>query len=505
MNEAMNYYLGIDIGTTSVKAVAFSGRGEVLAKHAVAYGMRHPQPAWSEQDPDEIARAVCAGINTVVQMLAPAKPLLLSFSAAMHSLLAVDKEGQPLTHCIIWADNRAASIADSLRDTDTGRRFYHCTGVPVHAMSPFCKLLWLKANEPAVFAAAHKFIGIKEYLFYKWFGVWAVDTAIASASGLLNLRTLQWDDSILDFVSIDRGKLSDPVPVQQVFYYAPASDREMALLPEARTAFVIGGSDGALANLAAGPCNERALVVTVGTSSAARILTGRVETDRYMRTFCYHAKDSCYIVGGAGNNGAVVLQWLKETLLQTDDSFQQLFDQAAQAPAGCDGLLFLPYILGERAPLWNPQAKGVFFGLTINHTKSHLIRAVIEGVIYSLYSIGRVILDSNETDTIYANGGFAQSSLWLQVLADVFNKKVIVTDPVESSALGAVLIGMEALHETPAMDRHALSEYTPNPGHHTLYARQWKKFGRLYELLKDEFAADAFPAGAVFPELVVKQ
>jgi gluconokinase len=134
-----------------------------------------------------------------------------------------------------------------------------------------------------------------------------------------------------------------------------------------------------------------------------------------------------------------------------------------------------------------------------------MIRAVIEGVIYSLYSIGRVILDSNDTDTIYASGGFAQSSLWLQVLADVFNKKVIVADSVESSALGAVLVGMEALHETPVVDRHALSEYTPNAGHHALYARQWKKFGRLYELLKDEFAADAFPAGAVFPELVAKK
>jgi len=483
----MNYYLGIDIGTTSVKAVAFSGRGEVLAKHASSYSMRHPQPLWSEQDPREIAAAVTTSINTVLQTLAPAQPQLLGFSAAMHSLLAVDAAGEPLTNCIIWADNRAAMIADSLRQTDTGRHLYHTTGVPVHAMSPLCKLLWLKANEPAVFTAAHKFIGIKEYLFYTWFGTWAVDTAIASATGLMNLRSLQWDKTILDFVGITPEKLPAIVRGQEIFYYDPSREQQAPLLLDRKTPFVIGGSDGALANLATSSCNDGALVITIGTSSAARILTQQAETDKYMRTFCYHAKDNCYIVGGAGNNGAIVLQWLREAILQTNDSLPQLFEQAATAPAGCAGLLFLPYILGERAPVWNPQAKGVFFGLTINHTKAHLIRAVIEGVIYSLYSIGRIMMDSHKPQKIYANGGFAQSSFWLQVLADTFNKKVIVTDPVESSALGAVLTGMEALHQTPEIDRHSLPEYIPNPVDHAVYAQQFRKFERLYELLKDAF------------------
>ena len=497
----MNYYLGVDIGTTSVKAVAFSARGEVLAKHAVAYGMRHPKPDWSEQDPAEIVQAVTDSINKVVATLAPAKPLLLSFSAAMHSLLAVDAAGKPLTPCIIWADNRAGLIAESLRDTDTGQRFYHATGVPVHAMSPFCKLLWLKVNQPAVFNAAHKFIGIKEYLFFKWFGVYAVDTSIASATGLLSLATLEWDKTILGFAGIDPSKLSQPVPVKKLFYYEPGAGQQLRV--DSKTPFVIGSSDGALANLATCTGDKYAMVVTIGTSSAARILTRQRETDKYMRTFCYHAKDDEYIIGGAGNNGAVVLQWLKETLLQTTDSFEQLFATAAHAPAGSDGLLFLPYILGERAPLWNPQAKGVFFGLTINHTKSHLVRAVLEGVIYSLYSIGRIIMENNNSAGIYANGGFAQSSLWLQVLADVFNKEVVVAGPVESSALGAVLAGMEALGHAPAQGGRAGAICQPNATHHAVYARQFKKFERIYELLKNEFVADPFPVANTFPEIVI--
>ncbi|MBS1565619.1 MAG: gluconokinase, partial [Bacteroidetes bacterium] len=437
----MNYYLGIDIGTTSVKAVAFSETGAVISSHSIGYGMQHPQPGWSEQDPEEIAAAVANAINTVVQLLRPAKPVLLSFSAAMHSLIAVDKNGRPLTPCIIWADNRAAAIAEGLRNTDTGNRFYQATGVPIHAMSPLCKLLWLKAHEPEIFNSAFKFAGIKEYLFYHWFGEWKVDRSVASATGLLHLAGGQWDKTILDFLPIASEKLSQPVPVEQVFYYTPAAGHSLALQLEPGTPFVIGSSDGALSNIATCPAESRAMVVTIGTSAAARILTGSIQTDGLMRTFCYHASENQYIVGGAGNNGAVTLQWLKESILQTNDSFPQIFEQATQVPAGCDGLIFLPYLMGERAPLWNAHAKGVFFGLGIRHGKAHLIRAVMEGVIYAVCSIGRVLMENNDPDVIYANGGFAQSPLWLQMLADVSGKKVLVSDAVESSALGSVIVG----------------------------------------------------------------
>jgi gluconokinase len=450
--------------------------------------MQHPQPSWSEQHPGEIATAVTQSINAVLAALAPAQPALLSFSAAMHSLLAVDAAGKPLTNCIIWADNRAAAIAQSLRDTDTGRGIYQATGVPIHAMSPFCKLLWLKTHQPDVYHAAHKFIGIKEYLFFTWFGTYAADTGIASATGLLDLKTLQWHKTALDMIGIGPEKLSDPVPVKQVFTYEPGRQGGSPLQLSAPTPFVIGSSDGALANLATAADLRQAMVVTVGTSGAVRILADHVETDSYMRSFCYHAIDNYYILGGATNNGAVVLQWLKDTLLQTADSFEQLFALAATAPPGCEGLVFLPYILGERAPIWDPQAKGVFFGLGINHGKAHLIRAAVEGVTFGLYSIGRVIMENNDPPIIYAGGGFAQSPLWLQTLADTFNKTVVVTDDVESSAFGAVLAGMEALGIAREANRQPQTTYTPNAQHHAIYQRQFKQFERLYELLKDEFA-----------------
>ncbi|MEJ7682416.1 MAG: FGGY family carbohydrate kinase [Segetibacter sp.] len=187
----MNYYLGIDIGTTSSKAVAFSAKGEVIASYSFAYQMQHPQPNWSEQNPDEILAAVINGINKIVQTCAPDLPLFISFSAAMHSLIAVDDKGNLMTQCIIWADNRADIIAEKLRNTDKGYSIYAASGVPIHSMSPLCKLLWFKQHQSDIFNTAFKFIGIKEYIFYKLFGLFVVDTSIASATGLLNTKTLQ--------------------------------------------------------------------------------------------------------------------------------------------------------------------------------------------------------------------------------------------------------------------------------------------------------------------------
>lgn len=481
----MNYYLGVDIGTTSVKAVAFSEAGEVLSSKSIEYKLYHPKPGYSEQNPEEIFVAVLKSINGVVSLFST-PPVLVSFSAVMHSLMAVDKEGRPLTNCMIWADNRAVSVAENLQQTETGKSFYHATGVPIHAMSPLCKLIWLKQHDAEIFASAYKFIGIKEYIFFKLFDTCVVDTGIASTTGYLNLQDLQWDKRILDYVGITSDRLSEVHDVKKAFYYT-AANKELNL-PDHVPVF-IGGSDGALANLGTGATSNHSMAVTIGTSSAARILTEQPGTDVEMRTFCYHVKDNCYIVGGASNNGAVVMQWLKESLLKTNESLTELFEQAESIPAGSDDLVFLPFILGERAPIWNSHAKGNLFGFTINHTKAHLIRATIEGIVYCLYNIGKVLEEKNEVLKIYASGGFAQSTLWLQILADTFNKKVCVSDARESSALGAVMLGVEAMGRLPIQAKKKEAIYLPDAMKHEAYKKQFQKFERIYKEIKTEFIA----------------
>lgn len=487
----MDYYIGIDIGTTSTKAVAFSENGDIIAKETIGYAITHPQANCSEQDPNEIFDAVINGIGKIAGTFHKDNAVLISFSAAMHSILAVDKNGNPLTNCIIWADNRASEIAEQLCYTKTGDTFYHKTGVPIHAMSPFCKLLWLKKNSPEIFTAAHKFIGIKEYIFFRLFGNYKVDTAIASATGLLNIHNLQWDKDILDYAGIQPEQLSEVAAAtyKEILTAGSKYATDKRLQQVTKSAFVIGGSDGALANLGSGAVNKNSMAITIGTSSAVRMVTTEVYTDEHMRTFCYHLANRSYIIGGASNNGAVVLQWLKDTLLKTTDTHEELFEQASAINAGCNGLLFIPYILGERAPIWNSNAKGIFFGLDITHNKSHLIRSAIEGVVYSVYSIGRILMEKRKVTEIHATGGFTQSPLWLQILCDMFNRTVLVSGAVESSASGAVKIGMEAMGIENKWTPKMTETYQPNALQHQTYLKQFEKFERIYALLKKEMSS----------------
>lgn len=483
----MNYFLGVDIGTTSVKAIAFNESGELICKQSVGYEMQHPRANYSELNAHEILDAVILSINKIAITLEPAKATFISFSAMMHSIIAVDENGELLTNCVIWADNRAAGIADNLCNSDVGKSFYHATGVPIHAMSPLCKMLWLKENEPAIFSDAFKFIGIKEFVCHKFCDEYLVDTSIASSTGLLNLKSLQWDKNVLDFLEISPTSLSKIVsPKHQIKYKKDFHNSKSFLIPDG-TVLIIGGSDGTLANLGTGSVDGNSIAITIGTSAAARIVVDKIETDDRMRTFCYHLKDNLYVIGGPGNNGAVVLEWLKDKLLETTETFPELFSKAEKVEPGSDDLLFIPYILGERAPVWNSNAKGVFFGLNINHTKSHLIRACMEGVIYSVYSIAKILLEKRVITQIHATGGFAQSPLWVQMLADVCNIKVLVSATVESSALGAVMIGMEAIGQEPFSVKEIMSSYEPNLFSHKIYMKSFEKFERIYESLKEEW------------------
>lgn len=482
----MNYNLGVDIGTSSAKAVAYSDRGGMVARASVSYGMRHPLPDRSEQDPEEILRAVRTCIEEVIAAMGAVSPGMVAFSAAMHSLLGVDVDGVAITPCMIWADNRASGIAASLKDSEEGRRFYESTGTPVHAMTPFCKLLWLREHEVSVFEGASRFVGIKEYVFYHLFGEWIVDSGVASATGLLNIRSLEWDEDILRYCALDCSKLARVVPPGHVIYYDVARGGRLTPLTLAQgTPIVVGCSDGALANLATGAIGEHAMAITIGTSGAARRVVSGPELDPEMRSFCYHVYDDLYIRGGASNNGAVVIQWLKEKLLMAEESYEELLKMAVSVEPGSEGLLFVPYILGERAPIWNSNARGVYFGLDIRHEKAHMVRATMEGILFGLYGIGKTL--GGMPFELHATGGFAKSPLWLQMLADVFNVRVLAFDEEDSSALGAVVMGLKAMGGGGMELPKAIAVYEPDAVVHKRYVCQFDRFSRVYEALKGEF------------------
>ncbi|WP_058301741.1 gluconokinase [Gorillibacterium timonense] len=503
MNNLKRYVIAADMGTTSVKTLLVDRQGTVVHAHSVFYPMSTPSPEIAEQDPDQMADAVLEGIRQLLlESNANADEILcVSFSAAMHSLLAVDDEGAPLTPLITWADNRSAAYAEELKRSGRGKEIYERTGTPIHPMSPLVKLLWLREHEPEVFAKAGKFIGIKEYVFFRLFGSYVVDHSSASATGLLHMHTLTWDSLALSTAGIGEDRLSKPVS---------ASHREVGLPLwavqrtglAADTPFVIGAADGPLANLGAGAVVPGSWALTVGTSGAVRTTVSAPLADPMSRLFCYALADGLWTVGGAINNGGILFRWTRDVLATQEaeeglrrgmDPYDYLTELAHEVPPGSDGLIFLPYLLGERSPYWNSNARGVFFGLSMSHSKNHMIRAVMEGVVYGLHSVAAALEELTGSATeVRASGGFARSPLWRQMLADVLGKSVHVMDSVESSGVGAAYLGLWAMGEVPDLTgirdwTRVQDSHSPDPATGELYRELTDQFDRLYERLAPEF------------------
>ncbi len=468
------HYIGIDIGTTATKAVCFNKTGKVIRQFTKEYPMYHPEKDWSIQKPNEILTAV---LECIQQITTDFHPQFISFSAAMQSIMVVNKAGIPISETMLWADNRANLEATELKNSAEGIDFYQKTGIPIHPFSPMTKILWLKKNNPTLFARAFKFISIKEYVWYQLTGEYAIDTSMASGTGLLNIHTLEWDKTVLDYLKINSEQLSSIV--SPTYQHKGISDNFH---------YIIGGSDGALANLGTGAMVSGRMALSIGTSGAVRLPIDKPYIDTQMRTQCYHLADNQYLKLGAVNNGAIVLQWLKESLLKTDESFEELFAQAEKIPAGSEGLLFVPYLLGERAPIWDASAKGTLLGISINHTKAHLIRATLEGIIFGLFSVVETLIPEPEERkkiTVMASGGFGKSDLWLQMTADIFQMKVVVSETIEGAAWGAVLIGFKATGFPISSENKTEKTFVPNPNHKVVYEQSFKKFKQVYPLLKD--------------------
>ncbi|MCF0073404.1 gluconokinase [Dyadobacter sp. CY261] len=481
----MPYIIGCDIGTTNVKSVAFDTvSGTILASHSESYEMQHPQADWSEQDPEEIFQAACKALKKVVTLCEDnGDPVGISFSAAMHGVLALDKDGKQLTKLIIWADNRSADVATKLRASQVGRKIYNNNGTPIHAMTPVCKLLWMKKSEPEIYRKASKFVGVKEYIVYRLTGKFLVDYSIASATGMFNIRELQWDPYTLKKLGLKAEKLPTAVSPYHIVKLPKGNEARLSEgIP-----LIMGASDGCLANLGSGAITTGSMAVTIGTSAAVRICSDKPFSDPLMQTFCYVLDEKTYILGGPSNNGAVIFEWLMNTFFPKEE-YDAVFKQAEGIKPGSEGLLFYPYLLGERAPLWSSSVRGGFSGLDITHTRAHFARAVMEGILLNLYSIGKILMEMQEIDTIFANGGFAKSTTWVQMLSDVFGKTVKLNETVETGAVGAAMMGMKALGLVKSFSELTAftqvgKEFDPEKNIHEKYDALAEKFSKGAQLM----------------------
>lgn len=497
------YVLAIDIGTTSVKTLIIDFAGRVHASHSIDYALSTPYPDCAEQDPDEIFDAVLSSVRKVIDKssIEAEELLCASFSSAMHSLIALDEQERRLTECIIWADNRSRKQAERLKQDSQGQSIYMATGTPIHPMSPLPKLMWMREEEPDKFAQAHMFLGIKEYVFFRLFGRYVMDHSIASATGLFHLQNRDWDEAALKVAGIKRQQLPELMPTTgKLIGMKPELAQKMGISDQ--LPIVLGASDGVLANLGVGAVASGQVAVTIGTSGAVRVCVKEPLTDPKQRLFCYALTEDQWVIGGAINNGGIMLRWVRDELATLEaqqamqrgqDPYDYLAQIASQVKAGSDGLLFLPLLAGERAPYWNANARGVFFGLSLAHKKQHMVRAVMEGVMLRILSVVDALREvAGIENEIRASGGFARSSFWCEMMAHVIGSPVGIPDTIESSGLGAAKLGLLAMGEVSSLQElehwnRMRSQYTPDQDTHDIYKELSRIYMNVYHHLCSDF------------------
>lgn len=507
--QMKNSVIGVDMGTTSIKTVAFSSTGAEISRTSAHLHTFHGPEGAVEQDPLAVYETVSRCLmETVTHVVSEGYRISqVGFSAAMHSLLCVDQNNQPLTNAMIWMDTRAHKEASDFVQSRPGKAAYVRTGTPIHPMTPLAKLMWMQNHQSHLLKETYKFVSLKEWVWHEWFKEWQIDESMAGATGLYNLETRSWDIELLEMLGLRTDQLSDIVPTTHIRNHVQNEQLLSAGLEE-DTLFNIGASDGVLANLGSGATETGTMALTMGTSLAVRLGSQEIYTDEQTQPFCYVLDPFHYVIGGPSNSGGVVLNWLHSQIdredwlddTERDRNLQAWIDTAAAVDI--QDLYCIPYLAGERAPLWDAEAKAAFVGLQLQHSKAHLMRAAIEGILLNAYWIAQPLIKRfGSPERLIVSGKLLEKSWVRQFTSDLFGTQVEYHGSMDASVLGAVrlcklaaqlttephkAIAWESLDNSQA--DFAVS--TPDVNRHQQYQEKLKSFQRLVHRINDAQFAD---------------
>jgi gluconokinase len=500
----MECIVTVELGTSAVRVIAFDLNGNTIASMKGSYPTFHTEPDHSEQDPEQIFITMLYVLkNLLTEAVHPKRYQVVSicFSASMHSLLLIDKNGVPLGNAITWADNRGKKEAEELKQSPLGKDIYDATGTPIHPMSPLIKITWLSRKDQERFRKTYKFLSLKTYIIQQLTGQYILDYSLASATGLLNIHKLAWEPNALSYAGITEKELPELTTV----FDSPGKLRreyQKSLGLSEGVKIIVGSSDGCLATLGGGFWEEGKATITIEDSGAVRTVGKEVIRDKKQRFFNYLLAENYYVSGGPTNNGGVIFEWFAKQFGEFKGPFdieytmENLIREASNINVGSDGLIFLPYLLGERAPIWNANARGNYFGINIKHERSHFVRATIEGILYEVYSIGKTLEEHRSIESLAVNGSFASIPFCTQMIADIFNKPVSTGKNPDSIALGAFLISAKEMGIYKNLDEAARTvvlsnTFKPHKQNHAIYEKYFAIFERLSAKLSDEFQAIA--------------
>ena len=503
----MNCLLGIDIGTSGTKTVLFDENGMLLASSTVEYPLYQPQNGWAEQDPDDWYRASVQTIRTVIETsgVSPESIKGIGLSGQMHGLVMLDASGAVLRKSILWCDGRTTEECAEITETIGAERLIELTANPALPGFTAGKILWVRKHEPELYAQCAHILLPKDYIRYKLTGVFATEVSDASGMNLLDVKNRCWSEEVLEKLSIDPSWLPKVYESPEVTGYVTEEIASLTGLC-AGTPVVGGAGDNAAAAVGTGVVEDGKAFTTIGTSGVVFAHTSNMVIDPKGRvhTFCC-AVPGCWHVMGVTQGAGLSLSWFRNNFCTAEmetakqmgvDPYYLMDKEAANVPIGANKLLFLPYLMGERTPHLDANCRGVFFGLSAIHTKRDMIRAVMEGVSYSLRDCMEVLKEmgvvSNE---MLACGGGGTSPLWRQMLADLYGCPVKTVASKEGPALGVAILAGVGCGLYPSVEEACRKVIRTNEPQlpdlcaHEAYEHFYAVYRSLYPALKDSYKA----------------
>jgi xylulokinase len=500
-----------DLGTTGNKATLYNREGLLVGSAFQGYNTDYAQPNWAEQNPEDWWQAVCASTRQLLQQtqVKPADIACISFSGQMMGCVALDKQARPLRPAIIWADQRAVPQERWLGERVSPGEVYQITGHRLSSSYSVNKILWLRDNRPDIYKAAYKFVHAKDAMVARLTGAFVTDVSDASGMNLYDLEQGRWSERIVEAAQLNPAQLPEVRPSTAVVgQVLPQVAAEVGVA--AGTPVVIGGGDGVCAAVGAGVVAEGSAYNYIGSSSWIAIATKTPIIDPNQQTFTFgHAVPGLFMPTGAMQAAGASYQWTRDQLggvqIRAAESlgistYELMNLEAETSPPGANGLIFLPYLLGERSPRWNPKARGAFVGLTVRHTRADMMRAVLEGVTMNLRIILKAFTSQGATvEAMRVIGGGAQGRFWNQLLADIYGlpiHRLAVLE--EATSMGAALIGGVGVGLYPdfSMSQHMnkiAKTVQPDAEAQAAYEKIYPIFEATYQALAPVFEMMAAP------------
>lgn len=501
----MPYLIGVDIGTSGTKTILIDETGRVLARALQEYPLYSPKPQWSEQEPADWWNAVCATISRVLQISGVAKDEIrgVGLSGQMHGSVFLDESNEVIRPALLWNDQRTQAECDWITETVGKAKIVDLLSNPVLTGFTAGKIIWVRNHEPHHYARIKKVLLPKDYIRFKLTNEFATEVSDASGTALFNVTKRNWADEVLDAIGIPKSWMPTCYESPEISgRISETAASVTGLLPG--TPVVGGGGDQAAGAVGNGIVETGIVSSTVGTSGVVFAFSDSPIVDPQLRlhTFCHAVPGKWHLMGVMLSAGGS-LQWYRDTFCQSEkavasslqcDPYELICAEADRAPVGCEGLIFLPYLTGERAPYPDPNARGVLFGLTRRVDKSYVARSILEGVAYGLYDSFEIMQSMNLPMTqVRASGGGARSKIWRQIQADITGQPHVTINVDEGPALGVALLagvgtGVYDSVEAACNNVIAVNDTTPpNPANKQRYSSYHKVYQNLYAQLKDSF------------------